>query len=150
MGVKSTFDPPTLLRSDSAATQRRAGTSPKPELFKPFIKTVFQSPVISVYGFYSHAGDSYGSTSVEQAETYLTGEVRLVNDIAAMALEVLADLPRRVSGNGPFVLSVGSTPAAHSASAKAKVTSQLHGVLELHAGRLNQRVLVRGSRLNPH
>lgn len=120
--------------------QRRAGTSPKPESFKPFIKTVFLSPVISVYGFYSHAGDSYGSTSLEQAESYLTGEVRLVNDTAAMALEVLRDLPPNVARNQPFVLSVGSTPAAHSASARAKVTSQLHGVLELHAGRSTPRV----------
>ncbi|KAF8560327.1 hypothetical protein OG21DRAFT_55035 [Imleria badia] len=115
--------------------QKRAGTSPKPESFKPFIKTVFESPVVSVYGFYSHAGDSYGSTSLGEAESYLTGEVRLVNDTAAMALEVLADLPaKRMSHNQPFVLSVGSTPTAHSASARAKVTSQLHGVLELHAG----------------
>ncbi|KAN0100590.1 Ras family domain containing protein [Tylopilus felleus] len=114
--------------------QKRAGTSPRPELFKPFIKTVLGSPVISVYGFYSHAGDSYGSTSLGQAESYLTGEVRLVNDAAAMALGVLADLPEKPSYNQPFVLSVGSTPAAHSASAKVKVTSQLLGVLELHAG----------------
>ncbi|KIJ68487.1 hypothetical protein HYDPIDRAFT_106686 [Hydnomerulius pinastri MD-312] len=114
--------------------QKRAGTSPKPELFKPFIKTVFESPVISVYGFYSHAGDSYGSTSLEQAVSYLTGEVRLANDAAAMALEVLADSPNKAAHNQPFVLSVGSTPAAHSASTKAKIASQLHGVLELHAG----------------
>lgn len=91
--------------------------------------------MISVYGFYSHAGDSYGSTSLGQAESYLTGEVRLVNDAAAMALAVLADLPEKPSYNQPFVLSVGSTPAAHSASAKVKVTSQLLGVLELHAGK---------------
>ena len=91
--------------------------------------------MISVHGFYSCAVDSYGSTSLEQAESYLTGEVRLVNDAATMALEVLADLPEKDFYTKPFVLSVGSTPSAHSASARAKVTSQLHGVLELHAGR---------------
>lgn len=91
--------------------------------------------MISIYGFYSHAGDSYTSTSLEQAESYLTGEIRLVNDVAAMALEVLADLLQNISHNQQFVLSVGSTPAAHSASARAKVTSHLHGILELHAGR---------------
>jgi len=64
----------------------------------------------------------------------LTGEVRLVNDAATMALEVLEDLPEKIFYTKPFVLSVGSTPSAHSASARAKVTSQLHGVLELHAG----------------
>ncbi|KIK96275.1 hypothetical protein PAXRUDRAFT_826150 [Paxillus rubicundulus Ve08.2h10] len=114
--------------------QKRAGTSPKPESFKPFISTVFASPAISVYGFYSHAGDSYGSTSLEQTVSYLTREVQLANDAAAMALEVLAESPNRDIHNQPFVLSVGSTPAAHSASAKSKMTSQLHGVLELHAG----------------
>lgn len=65
----------------------------------------------------------------------MTGEVQLVNDAATMALEVLTDLPEK-----PFVLSVGSTPSAHSASARAKVTSRLFGVLELHAGRPILRV----------
>ncbi|KIJ21784.1 hypothetical protein PAXINDRAFT_65301 [Paxillus involutus ATCC 200175] len=122
----------TFIKMDGG--QKRAGTSPKLESFKPFISTVFASPAISVYGFYSHAGDSYGSTSLKQAVSYLTGEVRLANDAAAMALEVLAESPNKDAHNQPFVLSVGSTPAAHSASAKAKMTSQLHGVLELHAG----------------
>ncbi|KAH7883552.1 putative serine dehydratase domain-containing protein [Phlebopus sp. FC_14] len=114
--------------------QKRAGTSPKRESFIPFITAVLASAAVCVHGFYSHAGDSYGSTSLEQAVSFLTGEVRLVNDAAAMALEVLAESPNKDAHNQPFVLSVGSTPAAHSASARAKVTSQLHGVLELHAG----------------
>ncbi|KAG9314332.1 ras family-domain-containing protein [Chiua virens] len=114
--------------------RKRAGISAEPKSFKEFIKTVFMSTVVSVYGFYSHSGDAYGSTSLEEAESFLTGEVRLVNDVAAMALEVLAGLPPNMARNQPFVLSVGSTPTAHSASARAKVTSQLHGVLELHAG----------------
>ncbi|KAH7916443.1 putative serine dehydratase domain-containing protein [Hygrophoropsis aurantiaca] len=116
--------------------QKRAGIPVEPESFKAFMKTVFASPVISVYGFYSHAGDSYGSTSLEQATSYLTGEVRLANDAAALGLEVLAESPNKAAHQQPFILSVGSTPAAHSASAAARahLTSVLHGKLELHAG----------------
>ncbi|KAI6162160.1 hypothetical protein EDD17DRAFT_1580264 [Pisolithus thermaeus] len=103
--------------------QKRAGTSPEPETFKPFMRAIFASNVISIFGFYSHAGDSYGSTSLEQAVSCLTGEVRLVNDAA-----------NKGAPSQPFVLSVGSTPTALGATARAKISSQLCGVLELHAG----------------
>ncbi|KAI6153620.1 putative serine dehydratase domain-containing protein [Pisolithus tinctorius] len=122
----------TFIKMDGG--QKRAGTSPKPESFKPFMKTVFASVAISVFGFYSHAGDSYGSTSREQAVSYLTGEVQLVNDAALMAQEVLAEYQNKSIRSQPFVLSVGSTPTALGATAKAKIISQLCGVLELHAG----------------
>jgi len=97
---------------------------------------VFASPAVSVFGFYAHAGNSYGSTTLEQAAMYLTGEVRLTNDAATLALEVLAESDNREAYNQPFVLSVGSTPTAHSASAaaKLKMTSALNGTLELHTG----------------
>ncbi|KAI6047664.1 putative serine dehydratase domain-containing protein [Pisolithus marmoratus] len=114
--------------------QKRAGTSPKPESFKPFMKTVFASDAVSVFGFYSHAGDSYGSTSLEQAVSCLTGEVQLVNDAALMAQEVLAESQNKGTHSQPFVLSVGSTPTAFGAAAKEKMRSQLCGLLELHAG----------------
>jgi D-serine deaminase-like pyridoxal phosphate-dependent protein len=115
---------------------RRAGLLPEPGSFKAFMKRVFASPAISVFGFYTHAGNSYGSTSLEQATTYLTGEVRVTNDAAAMALEVLAESGNREAHHQPFVLSVGSTPTAHSATAaaKLKITSALSGKLELHTG----------------
>ncbi|OAX44262.1 hypothetical protein K503DRAFT_765231 [Rhizopogon vinicolor AM-OR11-026] len=116
----------------------RAGIQPEPVSFKAFMRRVFASPVISVFGFYTHAGNSYGSTSLEQATMYLTGEVRVTNDAATMALEVLAesDNSLREAHNQPFVLSVGSTPTAHSATAasRLKMTSALNGTLELHTG----------------
>ncbi|KAG2072611.1 hypothetical protein BDR04DRAFT_1230350 [Suillus decipiens] len=117
--------------------QKRAGILPEPVSFKAFMKRVFASPAISVFGFYSHAGNSYGSTSLEQATSYLTGEVRLANDAAAMAMEVLAESDNREVHNQPFVLSVGSTPTALSATmaAKLKMTSILNGTLELHTGK---------------
>ncbi|EGN92534.1 hypothetical protein SERLA73DRAFT_172763 [Serpula lacrymans var. lacrymans S7.3] len=116
--------------------QKRAGIPPEPASFKAFMDSVFASPAVSVYGFYSHAGDSYGSVSLEQATSYLTGEVRLANDAAALALEVLSNSANKHLYDQPFVLSVGSTPAAHSASAeaRARLSSLLHGKLELHAG----------------
>lgn len=114
--------------------QKRAGTSPEPESFKPFMRAIFASTAVSVFGFYSHAGDSYGSASLEQAVSCLTGEVRLVNDAASMAQEVLAESQNKGAPSQPFVLSVGSTPTAHGATARAKIRSQLCGVLELHAG----------------
>jgi len=100
------------------------------------MRRVFASPVISVFGFYAYAGTSYGSTSLEQATSYLTGDVGLTNDAAALALEVLAESDHKKTNNLPFVLSVGSTPSAHSASAEAKLkmTSKLNGTLELHTG----------------
>lgn len=100
------------------------------------MREVFASPAISVFGFYTYAGYSYGSTSLEEATMYLTGEVRATNDAATMALEVLAESDNREAHNQPFVLSVGSTPTAHSATAasRLKMTSALSGTLELHTG----------------
>lgn len=56
------------------------------------------------------------------------------------AAEIANSLIFRSQGGGnreAFVLSVGSTPTAHSASAetRAKLSSLLHGTLELHAGK---------------
>ncbi|KAG1899263.1 uncharacterized protein F5891DRAFT_1040384 [Suillus fuscotomentosus] len=100
---------------------KRAGILPEPVSFKAFMRRVFASSAISVFGFYTHAGYSYGSTSAEEATSYLTGE---------------AESDNREVNNQPFVLSVGSTPTALSATAEAKLkmTSILNGTLELHTG----------------
>jgi len=90
-----------------------------------------------LHGFYSHAGDSYGSTSNEEATQFLTSEVKAANEAAKIALSMLKD-DSKVSAKYPlpFVLSVGSTPTAHVASAetRARLAKELHGNLELHAG----------------
>jgi D-serine deaminase-like pyridoxal phosphate-dependent protein len=100
------------------------------------VREVFACPAISLFGFYVHAGNAYASTSLEEATSMLTGEVRLANDAAALALEVREELGIRVASDQPFVLSVGSTPTAQSATAETKlqITSMLNGTLELHAG----------------
>jgi hypothetical protein len=96
---------------------------------------LFQSPAIQVYGFYSHASNAYASQSLEEASSFLSGEVEVVNKAAEQALAILSksQLP---APDSPFVLSVGSTPTAHAASAetRAQLAAALHGTLELHAG----------------
>jgi hypothetical protein len=100
------------------------------------MREVFACPAISVFGFYVHAGNTYDSTSLQEATSLLTGEVRLANDAAALALQVLAESGTKAANNQPFVLSVGTTPTAHAATSEAKLqmTSMLNGTLELHAG----------------
>lgn len=65
----------------------------------------------------------------EQAAGFLSSEVEAVNKAAGLALSI-------VGGTPEFVLSVGSTPTAHAATAetRARLEAELHGKLELHAG----------------
>jgi D-serine ammonia-lyase len=91
----------------------------------------------SIHGFYCHSGQSYASTSLPQASSFLSAEVQAVNEAAKLANELLSS---SVSGHTqPFVLSVGSTPTAHafsepSSEVLAQLKIELHGQLELHAG----------------
>ncbi|KAF9270101.1 hypothetical protein L218DRAFT_1071590 [Marasmius fiardii PR-910] len=114
--------------------QKRAGMTVDSPDFEPLIKALFSSPVVSVYGFYCHAGNAYASTSFPEASSFLSSEVDTVNHAAGLALEILSKAGLKASGS--LVLSVGSTPTAHAASVetRAKLTSLLHGTLELHAG----------------
>ena len=116
-------------------SQRRAGVSPGSLTFENLIRTLVVSPAISLYGFYAHAGNAYASTSFDQASSFLSAEVESVNSAAELALKIASSLGVELISQ-PFVLSVGSTPTAHAASAetKAKLSSLLHGSLELHAG----------------
>lgn len=114
--------------------QKRAGVSTQTPQFKELVAKALQSIVVSVYGFYCHAGNAYASTSLPEATDFLSSEVEAVNTAAQMAKCLVKELqaPERED----YVLSVGSTPTAHAASAetKAKLESLLHGSLELHAG----------------
>ena len=115
-------------------SQRRAGVGPKSSMIEELLRTLAKSPAVSIYGFYAHAGNAYASTSQSEASKFLTGEVNSVNDAAEFAVSILGEEVK--NHQQPFVLSVGSTPTAHSASAetRAKVSTLLHGKLELHAG----------------
>jgi len=90
---------------------------------------------MAIHGFYGHAGNSYASTSLPQASSFLSDEVRTVNEAAEIALNEISGDTRCTQ---PFILSVGSTPTAHVASTEAKqlLSQALHGKLELHAGKV--------------
>ncbi|KAF9044569.1 hypothetical protein BDZ89DRAFT_1059048 [Hymenopellis radicata] len=115
--------------------QKRAGVSTSTPYFEALLKKMFASPNVSVYGFYGHAGNAYASTSLDEASSFLSGEVGAVNTAAAAAKSILKSLGKE-GPDVPFKLSVGSTPTAHAASAetKAALSTLLHGELELHAG----------------
>lgn len=100
------------------------------------METLFKSTAVSVYGFYGHAGNAYASTSLDEAASFLSSEVEAVNTAAGLALAILSGAPELQAPTQPFVLSVGSTPTAHAASVdtKVKLSTLLHGSLELHAG----------------
>ncbi|KAI8995684.1 hypothetical protein BD414DRAFT_456783 [Trametes punicea] len=115
---------------------RRAGLRPESPAFEQLLRDVLASSSISLYGFYTHAGNSYASTSFTEAADFLLAEVNAVNSAASLALRIIADTPSLQQPREPFVLSVGATPTAHAAKAelKARIEAGLKGVLELHAG----------------
>ena len=97
---------------------------------------MLNSPAISVYGFYAHQGNSYASTSLEEASKFLSNELDTVNKAVGVALELLKKSPNASLYSSPFVISVGATPTAHAASVETRLRleRELNGVLELHAG----------------
>jgi len=105
--------------------------------FETLLETIHRTSTVSLYGFYCHAGDSYGSTSLSQASSFLSSEVETVNQAAMMALDRISNWSDGKVERPKFVLSIGSTPTAHSASAetRARLQAVLYGTLELHAGK---------------
>lgn len=105
--------------------------------FEYLLKAIYISSEISLHGFSCHAGDSYGSTGLSQASHLLSSEVQTANDAAKLAIDLISSWSGGKSEHPKFVLSVGSTPTAHSASAKtqAQLSSLFHGTLELHTGK---------------
>ena len=116
---------------------RRAGVVLGSAAFETLLETIHGTSTISLYGFYCHAGDSYGSTSPSQASSFLSSEVETVNRAAKMALDRILIWSGGKVERPQFVLSIGSTPTAHSASTetRARLQSMLYGTLELHAGK---------------
>ncbi|CAG8651825.1 4241_t:CDS:2 [Acaulospora colombiana] len=118
---------------------KRAGLPIGSESLKDLIQLVLSTPSISLFGFYCHAGDSYASTSFQEASSFLTTEMQTVNAAGLLALSLMKDLGNTSRHQNPLVLSVGSTPTAHSASliespADALRAAVTGGELEIHAG----------------
>lgn len=90
------------------------------------------SKYVSLYGFYCHAGHSYGSRSIDQARSLLVQEIENGNNACKQAVELDPSMK--------LVISVGSTPTGHASSSTSLVLKeieqlgQLFGELELHAG----------------
>ena len=114
----------------------RAGVSPASPDFAALLDVILKSSAVCLYGFYGHAGNSYGSTSPQEAADFLSEEVKSVNLAAKIALDTISSLQDEVVVTKPFILSVGSTPTAHAASTETRkhLSEVLHGDLELHAG----------------
>ncbi|KAI0651914.1 hypothetical protein C8Q79DRAFT_899060 [Trametes meyenii] len=117
-------------------THRRAGLKPDSPAFDHLLRAVIASQYIALYGFYTHAGHSYASTSFTEAADFLMAEVTAVNNAATLALSIVAATTGHRPSRDSLVLSVGATPTAHAATEelKARIESGLNGVLELHAG----------------
>ncbi|BFZ53003.1 hypothetical protein PYCC9005_000026 [Savitreella phatthalungensis] len=82
---------------------------------------------IELYGFYSHAGHSYGSRSLEQAAAMLETEISSVQAAASIARQLRSDLK--------FVLSVGATPTARAFEIlQHRQIAKGPDEIEIHAG----------------
>lgn len=98
----------------------RAGMETSSPALPKLIQRVEESPAASVYGFYCHAGHSYGCRSTESAASVLRTELEGV----LKAAEFLKG--RKV------VVSVGSTPTAHVVREIGQMPDNVE--VELHAG----------------
>ncbi|KAG8907382.1 hypothetical protein FRC01_007701 [Tulasnella sp. 417] len=115
---------------------KRAGVVPGSADFLDLLQSIQDaSSAIELYGFYCHAGNSYGSKSLNEASSFLSDEIKTVSEAARIA-------GSRLNDRNSFILSVGSTPTAHvpssaseSETALAELRSSLgNNVLEIHAG----------------
>ncbi|VEU23124.1 DEKNAAC104071 [Brettanomyces naardenensis] len=98
-----------------------------PELRKA-LKRILSSDSFELYGFYCHAGHSYGCHSIEEAEKVLLDEINSANSAAKIAREYSEFIEP--------VLSVGATPTAHAAYlySSSQISEKVYGKIELHAG----------------
>ncbi|KAF6817832.1 alanine racemase [Colletotrichum sojae] len=103
---------------------KRAGLPVGGERLQQVIRRVNESVNASLYGFYCHAGHSYGARTQEQAEGFLTDEI---NGVLAAA--------QLIVGDQKLTLSVGATPTAHVVGT-LKTAIPDNVTLELHAGNI--------------
>lgn len=107
---------------------RRAGLESTSPAFLNLVKKVETSPAVSLYGFYCHAGHSYGCRTTEAAEKVLGDELDGVVKAAG-----LLDENSNANKDRKLVVSIGSTPTAHVAkSLRERLPKGVE--LELHAG----------------
>lgn len=123
---------------------RRAGLPPQSDAMDDLIRAAAQSPIISIFGTYTHANFSYASKTAQTAAEILALEVASANDVAKRVLEILKETgcsQNKLDQDG-LRLAVGATPTAHAAhgefdAAREKAgvgKGRLVGKVELHAG----------------
>ncbi|ODQ79475.1 hypothetical protein BABINDRAFT_161871 [Babjeviella inositovora NRRL Y-12698] len=125
---------PVFIKIDMGT--HRAGIELAGGNLAPLVEYISANSELSLYGFYAHAGHSYSSKTLEQAENYLYDEIKAVTDAT-----------KQIGGSfdiSKLVLSVGATPTLHALSRcfqgannhklAALINNDLLGVLELHAG----------------
>ncbi|OLN87230.1 D-serine dehydratase 2 [Colletotrichum chlorophyti] len=101
---------------------KRAGLPLGSERLQTLIRRVTESTAVSLYGFYCHAGHSYGCRTQEEAASVLADEVNGVLGAAKL-----------IAGEQKITLSVGATPTAHVVGT-LKTALPPNVTLELHAG----------------
>ncbi|TYJ52111.1 hypothetical protein B9479_007291 [Cryptococcus floricola] len=106
---------------------RRAGAPPESEQMKDLLAAILAAPeAISIFGFYSHFGQSYASSSLAAGSSFFHAEIACTQTAAKLA--------RSLGAQGDWVISVGATPTAHAAVQEAVTDLKVDGKLELHAG----------------
>ncbi|KAF9878818.1 hypothetical protein CkaCkLH20_03718 [Colletotrichum karsti] len=101
---------------------KRAGVPLSSDRLQKLVQRVNESSTVSLYGFYCHAGHSYGCRTQEEAEKVLADEINSVLTAAKL-----------IVGEQKLTLSVGATPTAHVVGTlKTAIPSNV--TLELHAG----------------
>ncbi|WVQ77850.1 hypothetical protein IAR50_007547 [Cryptococcus sp. DSM 104548] len=107
---------------------RRAGAPPESDQMKDLLQAILNAPeAVSIFGFYSHFGQSYASSSLPTASSFFHAEIACTQSAAKLA---------RSMGfkEDQWVISVGATPTAHAAVQEAVRDLKVDGKLELHAG----------------
>ncbi|CAG58405.1 uncharacterized protein GVI51_D01705 [Nakaseomyces glabratus] len=115
----------------------RAGLEVRSEEFKELVEKLCDESVkevTQIFGLYAHAGHSYSSHDINEANGYLIDEITAVNEAAKLVGSVTEIEPRLLT------LSVGATPTANSLSTKENkklidiIRNDLVAPLEIHCG----------------
>lgn len=111
----------------------RAGFTLESPALRKTIDSIVQgdaSQTVELFGFYCHAGHSYGSHSKEEAKKILIDEINSVNTACKIARTIDSTI------SDDLVLSIGATPTAHVIDSfdANLLEDKLLGKVELHAG----------------
>ncbi|KAG9944225.1 hypothetical protein KCU85_g8103, partial [Aureobasidium melanogenum] len=90
-----------------AAPIPRAGLRPESVSIEPLVRAIAQTPKVCLVGAYAHMGESYGSSSPQEALEFLMNEVK---DAKVGADQITQALPK--DSTGRLTISLGATPTA--------------------------------------